>query len=176
MRWRDQRKTVREVDVDLLDLVGGVTPTAWDVWGVRFLNTDTVVKATESTPGWNQAEEDVEETEAVQADALQPSSLSIPERLEDDTDPTPMARHPKDAIAEQFSGGVSSADTRSISSLTSTRSHLTPNLPRPTADKRRSMRLARRSSGGETAMPTFEYLERSYENTPTNDRPVPGLA
>lgn len=166
MRWRDQCKRVRDVELDLLDLVGGVTRTSWSHYGVRFLNTDVAVESA----GWGGLDE--------HSPAIRKRTLSDPTILnEDDNETTPSARRIVEPL-EDFKGeNGANSDARSVSSFTSGRSHLTPNFPRPTADKRRSIRLARRSSGGETAMPLSEYGENSIElETPMNERPLTGLA
>ena len=54
------------------------------------------------------------------------------------------------------------------SSTRSNHSQFTTNPLRPTTEKRRSMRLARRSSGGETALPVYEDLrDGMLDETPT---------
>lgn len=63
-------------------------------------------------------------------------------------------------------------DAQSPSSNPSPQSYLTPGKP-SLADRRRSLRLARRSSGGETAMPEYDP---SWGITPTVDNPTGSFA
>ncbi|KAG9051555.1 hypothetical protein FS837_004065 [Tulasnella sp. UAMH 9824] len=168
MRWRDQSKQVREVDIDLLDMVGGMTQTEWHAFGVRFLNAapDMTVDVRQSISGeWH----DIPEPEPQEGE-----QAASPEAADEDPQTTPITSRTVDVIPDDSpepSESQQPSDARSIYSFKSARSHLTPNLPRPTAEKRRSVRLARRSSGGETAVPLFEY-----QGTPTSDHPVPSFA
>ncbi|KAG8954438.1 hypothetical protein FRC04_011765 [Tulasnella sp. 424] len=165
MRWRDLGKQVREVDLELLDLVGGVTQTEWHAFGVRFLNAapDMTVDVRQSISGeWHDLPEPdpQEERRSASPDAA------------DDPQTTPSTSRTVNVIPDDDPESHQTSDARSIHSFKSGRSHLTPNAPRPTAEKRRSVRLARRSSGGDTAMPLFEY-----QNTPTVDQsPVSSFA
>lgn len=167
MRWTDQGKKIREVDVDLLDLVGGFTQTEWHAFGVRFLNAapDMTVDVRQSISGeWH----DIPEPEPQEGG--QSASL---EAADDDPQTTPSTSRTVNVIPDESpepSESQEPSDARSLYSFKSGRSHLTPNPTRPTAEKRRSVRLARRSSGGDTAMPLFEY------QTPTGDHPVPSFA
>ncbi|KAG8931066.1 hypothetical protein FRC01_001883 [Tulasnella sp. 417] len=168
MRWRNQAKQVREIDLDLLDLVGGITHTEWHAFGVRFLNAapDMTVDVRQSISGeWH----DIPEPEPQEGE----QSVS-PEAANDDPQTTPSTSRTVNVIPDDEgpeSESQQPSDARSLYSFKSGRSHLTPNLPRPTAEKRRSWRLARRSSGGDTAVPLFEY-----QGTPTADHPVPSFA
>ena len=152
------------MEVDLLELVGGVTHTVWGTFGVRFLNTDMTVESA----GWNVADE------AQDAADVHLDSDGSDNNHDDETEVTPSAKR----VIEVLEGATSPrSDAQSVSSSRSNRSHLTPNFPRPTADKRRSMRLARRSSGGDTIMAPYDhFLSASFEDTPINERPMGGLA
>lgn len=162
MGWRNRDKKLREVDAELLDLVGGATEAVWDVFGVRFLATDMQVSSRDAGLSWVGGTEDTihEEDERIEVrpEGFVMNGDLLPSPLDDDDD-TPSTNRILD-------GRPSYAP--SVASSRSNHSHLTTNPLRPTAEKRRSIRLARRSSGGETAMPLFDDLRDSLEDeTPT---------
>ncbi len=166
MRWKDQTRKAREVDLDLLTMVGGaITKTMWTPFGVRFLNVDTEIEATGIVGEWNEGPELHAEIEVdgAEVDALDttPSTNRVMNE--------PIEVYP-DSPQDEGPSGVP-FDARSVTSAKSSRSHLTPNFSRPLQEKRRSMRLARRSSGGDTAMPLYEV-----EDTPVVERPNAGFA
>lgn len=161
MRWRNRGKKLREVDVGLLDLVGAATEAVWDVFGVRFMSTDMQVSEIgQSQAGWGVEEVDPpgeRHDNAFAAATRCPNDLFIATTAFDALSPTdvasldditPSARRICDSTHPNYAPSMSSS--RSTHSV-----HLTANPIRPAtaSDKRKSIRLARRSSGGETAMP-----------------------
>ncbi|KAG8858754.1 hypothetical protein FRB96_004891 [Tulasnella sp. 330] len=168
MRWRNRGKKLREVDVGLLDLVGGATEAVWDVFGVRFMSTDMQINEI----GQPHAECGVEEVDARgegyddvvhAATSRRPSDLFVATTSFEELSPTdganldditPSARKINDRANPNYAPSISSS--RSSHSV-----HLTANPIRPTtaSEKRKSFRLARRSSGGETAMPHMYEAE-----------------
>ncbi|KIO34738.1 hypothetical protein M407DRAFT_3358 [Tulasnella calospora MUT 4182] len=181
MRWTDQGKKIREVDVDLLDLVGGFTQTEWHAFGVRFLNAapDMTVDVRQSISGeWH----DIPEPEPQEGG--QSASL---EAADDDPQTTPSTSRTVNVIPDESpepSESQEPSDARSLYSFKSGRSHLTPNPTRPTAEKRRSLQwimdkydmpenLSRESLGhvGGVSLSCTRHLALSVSRTPSLQRP-----
>ncbi|KAG9014801.1 hypothetical protein FRB94_008959 [Tulasnella sp. JGI-2019a] len=158
MRWRNRGKKLREVDVGLLDLVGGATEAVWDVFGVRFLSTDMQINEPGgSSTGWAVGDEGEDDEPARgRPDGLFVATTSFEDLSEDEI--TPSVRRTVDSSHPNYAPSITSS--RSIHSI-----HLTAN-PTTASEKRKSFRLARRSSGGETAMPHM-YDEYRDADTPT---------
>ncbi|KAG8919603.1 hypothetical protein FRC03_002081 [Tulasnella sp. 419] len=156
MRWRKRGRRVRQYGAEILDWVdahGRMEGSHDIVWGLGGMKSVGVEDYHSDGNEGDKEDSDREEVAPVKI------SLQI------DEPPAVVDTSSGDTLVDPI------LETRSVSSGSSTRSYLTPNLP-SAAEKRRSMRLARRSSGGDTIMPYYqaEEDEEAFDNTPTKRR------